>query len=157
MANNNNMKKIQFNTMGPEQDLFRKRRSDTSTNYSAQTSQAAAINNNSSPGITRVCSLKEMLLRGLVCDGDYMVSNYIGRCLERLWKTMKSAMSNGVKTMSNHESPPFNTNGVFGDAGQRLLASRALKDAKNYVSHYDILSRLFSERSPPLNDLKREK
>jgi hypothetical protein len=63
------MKKIQFNTMGPEHDLFRK------MNCSVQTSQAAPINN-SSPGITRVHSLKEMLLHGLLCDGDYIVSNY---------------------------------------------------------------------------------
>jgi hypothetical protein len=72
---------------------------------------------------------------------------------------MRSAMSNSAKTMSNHESPPFDINGVFGDAAQRLFASTDLKDAKNYVSHYDSLPRLFSERSapPPINDLKREK
>lgn len=45
-------------------------------NYSVQTSQAAPINNNSSPGTTRVHSLKEMLLRGLVYDGDYTATNY---------------------------------------------------------------------------------
>jgi hypothetical protein len=52
---------------------------------------------------------------------------------------------------------PFLITTAFGDAAQCLLASTNLKHAKNYVSHYDILPRLFSERSPPLNDLKHEK
>jgi hypothetical protein len=83
-----------------------------------------------------------MLLRGLVYDGDYVVSNY--------WALPGTAEE-------NHETSPFNINGVFRDAARRLLASTDFKDVKNYVSHYDILPRPFSERSPPLSDLKREK
>lgn len=44
MANNNNMKKIQFNTIRPEQDLFRKMRSDKHFNELFCTNFIGGIN-----------------------------------------------------------------------------------------------------------------